>query len=322
MVFVVPQYSSQQKLDYGRVKTLVAIENPIVRRGVLGVLSQFGFRNIVELANYVGVHKYLKENQVDLVISNTHFSDLSIAQIAKEMRDDLQSENAFSTVILLTSNRDHDFLRGVIDCGADDLLLMPISPQNLVDRVRLFSARRKPFVVTFNYIGPDRRKQPRAGSESAPLVEVPNLLRARALQQDQAAVQAEVDAALQRLNTLRIQRDGVQLRWLEDALRKLLHAGRFGAPQFGEYLGDLGRTANDLKFRTAKWTNNRVPGLAEEVIGLVRETEGKNAPVDFGKVDRLLDFCGKIAAEISRALPSTARDLPPAPAAAAAGMSL
>ncbi|MBF0307677.1 MAG: hypothetical protein HQL41_18795, partial [Alphaproteobacteria bacterium] len=78
---------------------------------------------------------------------------------------------------------------------------------------------RKPFVVTHDYIGPDRRKETRPGVDSAPTVEVPNPLRAKALStQDAASIQRMIDAAASRINECKMERYAIQVKYLVDRI--------------------------------------------------------------------------------------------------------
>ena len=63
--------------------------------------------------------------------------------------------------------------------GADYLVAAPFSPKQIIDRIRAIVHHRTPFVVTSDYIGPDRRDGGR-GTE-LPLIDVPNSLRAKVL---------------------------------------------------------------------------------------------------------------------------------------------
>jgi DNA-binding response OmpR family regulator len=67
-----------------------------------------------------------------------------------------------------------------LDAGADHVIAGPISPQQVMDRIEAMVHRRKSFVVTAEYFGPDRRLMARPDG-SARMVEVPNSLRDKAL---------------------------------------------------------------------------------------------------------------------------------------------
>lgn len=291
------------KTDYGNVRTMLAIENPMVRRGAMGLLNQIGFKNIIELSNFVKIHQIVNEEEVDLIIANTNIADFFVGQVFKEMRHSLKSITTFAVTVLLCQQADHDYLHKVIDCGPDDVVLMPFSPQQLIDRVKNFTERRKPFIVTYNYVGPDRRKAPRTdGGEVIPLVDVPNLLQARARSGSNPNLKEDADKALQRLIMLKIQRDAVQIRWLCDAIRKLIVASKHDDPAMYENLNGISVACADLKARTASWTNERLQSLMAETDAALASALANHTRVDIRAAERSIDVAIKISAEISRVL--------------------
>jgi hypothetical protein len=80
-------------------------------------------------------------------------------------------------------------------------LVKPFPPWQLIERIDCSANRRKPFVVTSERIGPDRRND--SGRESEiPLINVPNTLRAKVqgVAINQGALQQEIDDALTEVN--------------------------------------------------------------------------------------------------------------------------
>src|SRR3546814_1821103 len=61
------------------------------------------------------------------------------------------------------------------------LLVKPLSTRIILDRIETVALHRKPFVVTSDYIGPDRRKAVARRDSNVPLIEVPNPLREKML---------------------------------------------------------------------------------------------------------------------------------------------
>ena len=88
--------------------------------------------------------------------------------------------NPFLAIIITAFNPTKTLLARVTNCGADALLVKPLSPKQIQERVHaLIDAPRK-FVVTSDFVGPDRRKSAREDSP-IPLIDAPNTLRLKAL---------------------------------------------------------------------------------------------------------------------------------------------
>ena len=115
----------------------------------------------------------------DPMIHEADLADGDFCGAVHGMRHHHVRTNPFLPVMALSYNPTPELVRKIIDSGADDLVPKPVSADRLIDRIKLLIEARKPFVVTTDYVGPDRRKaSDRAGT--VPRVEVPNSLRAKA----------------------------------------------------------------------------------------------------------------------------------------------
>jgi len=91
----------------------------------------------------------------------------------------------------------------------------PLSPAQVFDRIRVLINNRKPFVVTSDYIGPDRRKDAARGSE-IPTIDVPNTLRSKVKGEslDSADIVRAVKEAQGEINDQRLKRNAFQISFL------------------------------------------------------------------------------------------------------------
>jgi hypothetical protein len=131
--------------------------------------------------------------------------------------------------------------------GADVLVAAPISPSLIFDRIEALVHSRKPFVVTSDYIGPDRRFLDDRGNEIE-LVEVPNSLRAKALGRfDAAQLKNEIAAARADINGQKIDRQAFQVSLLADKILEGFQEGDLS--NAGQKLAELKKVTNDMKMR-------------------------------------------------------------------------
>ncbi len=103
----------------------------------------------------------------------------------------------------------------MVSSGADDLLLRPFSTALLGSRIEAHIERRKGFVITTEYVGPDRRKDLIRAS-NVELFEPPNSLKMKA--KDKLSAEAiakrldsELKAARDKLSTEKLRRDSFQV---------------------------------------------------------------------------------------------------------------
>ena len=152
----------------------------MIRQAIRIGLNNLGIRDIAEANGFVAAHKALGDGGYDAVILDAQLDGHDTYFLLRELRLGRLGPDPFVVGILLLAAPDHDKLKKAVNSGADDLLLIPFSPDQLAGRLGAFRVRRKPFVVTHDYLGPDRRKSPRPGDGTAVTVTPPNPLAARA----------------------------------------------------------------------------------------------------------------------------------------------
>jgi len=213
-----------KKTDYGSVKVLLAIENPIVRQGLQNVLQSEGFLRPVEATSHERLLQTLVEQTYDVIVTATEITGEFIPPYIAQLRQGALVHHPLPIVIPLLTASDSEYVRNVIDCGPDDLLQLPISPGQLLTRLGILTEKRKPFVVTSDYIGPDRRQASRPGTMTVPLIEVPNPLAMRTQRLPEDVVQQEFATAADKLRQMRIERFAFELQWLLRAIRQLFQS--------------------------------------------------------------------------------------------------
>lgn len=156
-----------------RAKILVCEANGMIRQAIRIGLNNLGIRDIAEANNLVSAHKSLADGGYDAVVMNTEIEGHDTTFMVREVRLGKLGPDPFLVSILLQSAPDHSKLKQAVDCGTDDLLLIPFAPDQVSTRLDALRARRKPFVVTHDYLGPDRRKSNRPGDNQAVTISPP-----------------------------------------------------------------------------------------------------------------------------------------------------
>jgi hypothetical protein len=246
-------------------------------------------------------------------------------------------------MIATTWRHSGDLVRNVIESGADDLLIRPLSTGTLRARIQQQVEGRKRFVVTSSYIGPDRR---RSGSrEEAPgLIEVPNSLK---LKVRDGILSGAPPAAIQQIRR-QIERERVEKNAFHIALACRLIGEHLETPDasydLGKELKSLGEIAIDLKQRVAGADFVTVApfceGLEAAVKELTQALQGTVKPERAAKPLALLTQLAKavqlaldtgkdegmVAREVTEMVErikarraASAEDLPDGPAKSAAG---
>ncbi|WP_141400482.1 response regulator [Magnetospirillum sp. 15-1] len=140
----------------------------------LGVL---GCRDLLCLDEGDGAEDHLRSGTVDLLVVDTDGDVEAACALVRDMRRGIRAENAFAITVLMTSLAQTEHLSHLLDCGADAILEKPVDPVKVAERITALTRKRRCFVVSESYVGPDRRIRGRPDSSPAARIAVPNPLR-------------------------------------------------------------------------------------------------------------------------------------------------
>lgn len=167
--------------DYSMIETTIV--NPKIHDGRLAreMLARLGFKRTEVFDSAARARAHLADVGADLLILDADAeTDFNPFAFAREVRNDTKLPNPYVAMVVTTWEATRDRVARVTNCGADSMLIKPFSPRQLLDRVEALIEGRRRYVVTADYVGPDRRRQPREGAR-IPLIDVPNTLRLKAV---------------------------------------------------------------------------------------------------------------------------------------------
>jgi DNA-binding response OmpR family regulator len=219
---------AKPRLSFERAEGLV-IDPVAANRGTArSALTMLGFRHLAALASVEDAVTVLQQRVVDLLLVDVTLEPQRVCAFVHKVREGDAGRNAYLHIILMTWKLDGGIAELALNCGADDLMTRPFSVDFLGARLRTHVEMRKPFVITSDYVGPDRRRD-RPQLSQVPLLEVPNLLLAKGQSphwSDQQAKKAEQDikTANDRVNAQRVERAAFQCAFLVRSLRDGLEA--------------------------------------------------------------------------------------------------
>jgi len=163
-------------MDFSNVKTVIGESDPVVRDGIKSALRDLGFRDVLDLPTLVKVHHSIRRESVDLIVLNSWMEQEDSSFIVEDIRCGKLGLDPFAIIIMLIGSEDIPRAKAIAGCGADDAILLPFAADALTKKIASLAGPRKPFVVTFNYIGPERRAMARNDGHSARQIPVPNPL--------------------------------------------------------------------------------------------------------------------------------------------------
>ena len=228
-----------------------------------------GFRSTADFGKVEEVLEALKHQCPDVLVLDTGLEDGDVCEVIKKIRNNEIGDNPFVPVIVTTWEPDRDLVRRVANCGTDALLVKPISPGQLFERMEALAFRRRPFVVTSDYTGPDRRNDVSRGSE-IPQIEVPNTLLAKAngtpMSPDE--LHNQINGTLTKINEEKLSRHAFQIGFLEQVIASSMVGGRIDEAK-RDMVEHLVAVANDLAQRVVGTTFDHVGELCHALIEVV-----------------------------------------------------
>ena len=204
------------------VKVLLAVDGRERRFPIKTILENNGFRLIETVYKFDDAAKELARGRTDMLVIDASFGDDRVPELVRQLRSNELECNPFISVLAVVHEPKMTLVHDLVNAGVDEIALAPLSASGVGERIEEMVERRKPFVVTSDYIGPDRRKSARKGQGvEVPLLEVPNIPKARKSGKVNT-LQLEVTTRelLEDMNVQRVERLIDQLGWRLDRLEE------------------------------------------------------------------------------------------------------
>ncbi|MEO5375602.1 MAG: response regulator [Alphaproteobacteria bacterium] len=287
-------------MRFETIRVVIGEPGREVRQSIRTALFDRGFRLIHEAESVQALSEFVKSGNADLIIGDIAMPDGSYCNLVRRFRHHEIGPSPFILVISLMENPTAEAVKKVFDSGTDDLIVKPFAPNQLIERVMTLARGRKPFVVTHDYIGPDRRRgPPRPGAAETPLIEVPNPLRAKANGEvDPIRLQQMIDAAAALINEQKMERHATQITYLLERIIPAYEMG--GGPKLDTLLDQLLYAGEDLSRRLRGTRYAHVAELAMSLVGLTMRIRNGGMKADYKDYELLPKLCQAIDRAFSR----------------------
>jgi DNA-binding response OmpR family regulator len=265
------------RLVYESTETLVYDPVAANRTATRAALYTLGFRRIETVATLDDFLEAIRRRPPDLALCEAQGADAQLCALIQELRQGGAGYNPFIVIIVTAWEKSTALVTRVVNSGADDLLLRPFSTTLLRQRIETHIERRKGFVVTSEYVGPDRRKDMSRPS-NVELFEPPNSLKMKAkdhLTSEEATLRldSELKGARDVLNSEKLRRDAFQIsiQW------RLMQEDIPGAVTYRQELEKIGVLAKGIVRRCVEMN---LPMAEEWCDSILAAVEGLEAGVD------------------------------------------
>jgi len=141
----------------GEITVYVGEKDYHDRQKLRDMLVAEGIKNVSTHSSMDSLQPLMQEVPPDLLfLSDT--LDPNVFELAEEVRFNKLGQNPFIISLLVSPNRPENITKA-IEAGADDIIIRPLQPNKIYDRLRMITYYRQPFVATSEYIGPERKDQ-------------------------------------------------------------------------------------------------------------------------------------------------------------------
>ncbi|HVV26776.1 MAG TPA: hypothetical protein VHC40_02300 [Rhizomicrobium sp.] len=214
------------RLSFDSVDALIYDPVPGNRTATRAALFSLGFRHTEMVSTLDDFVRAVQHNPPDIALCEAQGAADELCETIQRLRQGAAGDNPFIVIIVTAWDKSTALINKVISSGADDMLLRPFSISLLRQRIEAHIERRKGFVITTDYVGPDRRKGDDRGPSGADVFEPPNSLKMKAkdkLPSEAVArkLDTELKAAREKLAEEKLRRDGFQVcvlwRLMQDA---------------------------------------------------------------------------------------------------------
>jgi DNA-binding response OmpR family regulator len=213
------------RLSYESVDVLIYDPVAANRTATRTALYALGFRRTVTVSTLEDFIESMQQNAPDIALCEVQGAPEELCATIQHMRQGGTGYNPFIVIIVTAWEKNTTLINKVLSSGADDLLLRPFSTALLGQRIETHIERRKGFVITTDYVGPDRRKD-NCRPSNVEIFEPPNSLKMKAkdkLPSEAIArkLDAELKTAREMLTNEKLRRDSFQVcilwRLIQDA---------------------------------------------------------------------------------------------------------
>jgi DNA-binding response OmpR family regulator len=203
------------RLSYDSVEALIYDPVSANRTTTRAALYALGFRRTETVSTFDAFVETVQKRPPDIVLCEAQGAGEELCNAIQQLRQGGAGENPFIVIIVTAWEKSTGLINRVVNSGADDLLLRPFSTALLGQRIEAHIDRRKGFVITTDYVGPDRRKENNRPSNTE-IFDPPNSLKMKAkdkLTADAVArkLDAELKTARQKLYQEKLKRDSFQV---------------------------------------------------------------------------------------------------------------
>jgi CheY-like chemotaxis protein len=146
------------------LKVLVVDDNANVQRLIADVLRAGGVGHVEGASDGLKAREVMAQWDPHIVFTDWAMPHMDGLELTRSIRraavaPDPKAPNPRVPVILVTGHRSERDVEIARLAGVNEFVIKPFTPASLLSRIQLVLAKPRPFIVSEDYIGPDRRRK-------------------------------------------------------------------------------------------------------------------------------------------------------------------
>src|SRR5690606_9123420 len=109
---------------------------PSMRQSIRSALLNIGFGEVIASGDEADFVRKLEKEEFDLIVAETASSKADTHHIIRDLRHSRIGSDPFVNVVLSLWNTGPDVVRDVINAGADDVIMRPMSRTQIFTRLQ------------------------------------------------------------------------------------------------------------------------------------------------------------------------------------------
>lgn len=286
------------ELKYQDVLVLLVEPQAQLRGTIKTALNHAGLGHVDHTGSYERLADTIQRSTpLDVLICDMDLEDGKTCDLISRLRQNHLGFNPFLCVIGVTWRSEARNVMRMVNTGVDHLIMAPVAPDQIMKRIKSMVRNRLPFVVTCDYIGPDRRHNTRK-SNDFPKMCAPNSLREKALDNwNPVEFGHQLDAAVGLIDSFRISREAENIANIADTI-VAMSGKRKTALMIRPLVARLTMLVDDMDWRVAKGGFRHVTELCRACVGVVDEMKS----LDILPTDQDVDLLKHLVMAIKAAL--------------------
>ncbi|MDB5444190.1 MAG: response regulator receiver protein [Phenylobacterium sp.] len=140
-------------------RILVVDDHQPMREILKSLLFGLGVRNVQEAREAAQAFEMLRYAAFDILLTDYDMAGGTGVDLAVKLRRAEGNLNRRLPIIMVTGRAEGPVILAARDAGVDEYLIKPLTTVSLCQKLEAVLNRRRPFIETASYVGPDRRRR-------------------------------------------------------------------------------------------------------------------------------------------------------------------